>query len=59
MEDDVSKNEKIQSLKKKKESENIKLMIKNETINQIKNVTQEKKVKLEIQKEIKAEKKIQ
>ena len=51
-------NEKIQSLKKKEGSENIKELIKTDTINQIKSVTQEKKVKLEIEKEIKVEKKI-
>jgi len=50
-----TKNEKIQSLEKKDESENIKKVIKTDTINQIKSVTQEKKIKIEIEKEIKAE----
>ena len=59
LEDDLlTKNEKIQSLEKKDESENIKKVIKTDTINQIKSVTQEKKIKIEIEKEIKAEIKV-
>ncbi len=50
-------NDKIQSIEKKDENENIRNVIQTDTINQIKSVTQEKKIKLEIEKEIKAEQK--